>query len=239
LHSQASLTCDLIALGIAPGDIVFMHSSFKSLGEVDGGAGAVVGALMDALGETGLLLMPSFNLVDREERAATWDVQTTPSTVGWITEYFWRMPGTMRSDHYSHSVAARGHGAGEFVDGKHGERGLDSPWDREPWGKTYGVESPMYMAYEEDGKLLMLGVDYHSSTYVHLVEVMFWNRRRLERSGAEYIWLDRDKLGEWWDRNGRLNRGRVGDAECRLFSIRDYVDALLQEVERHPERYGK
>lgn len=238
MHTRTSLAGDLTALGVRPGDILFVHSSFKSLGEVEGGAGAVVGALMDALGERGLLLMPSFNLVDRDDRAKTWDPQTTPSTVGWITEYFRRMPGTVRSDHYSHSVAARGHRAEEFVDGTHGQEGMDSPWDREPWGKTYGTESPMYRAYEEGGKLLMLGVDYHSSTYVHLVEVMFWNRRREKTPQAQYTWLDRDKLGEWWDRNGRLSRGKVGDADCRLFSIRDYVDTLLQEV-RRPERYGK
>ncbi|MBT7549777.1 MAG: aminoglycoside N(3)-acetyltransferase, partial [Gemmatimonadetes bacterium] len=108
--TQVSLCADLCRLGVEPGDILFIHSSFKSLGPVDGGAETVVRALEDAVGSAGLILMPSFQLVpsERDQRAAGWDWATTPSTVGWLTEYFRRMPDTVRSDHYSHSVAARG-----------------------------------------------------------------------------------------------------------------------------------
>ncbi|MCH7861617.1 MAG: AAC(3) family N-acetyltransferase, partial [Proteobacteria bacterium] len=66
----------------------------------------MVRALEDSIGAEGLLLMPSFNLREGEKRAETWDLETTPSTVGWITEYFRRLPATYRSDHYSASVAA-------------------------------------------------------------------------------------------------------------------------------------
>ena len=106
----ATLGRDLCALGVESGDILFIHSSFKSLGPVDGGASTVVAALEDAVGPDGLVLMPSFSLVpgDKDLRAAKWDRATTPSTVGWLTEYFRQMPGTVRSDHYSHAVAARG-----------------------------------------------------------------------------------------------------------------------------------
>src|SRR5205807_1998 len=122
------------------------------------------------------------------------DPETTPSTVGWITEFFHRMPGTFRSDHYSHSVAARGKGAAEFVAGHRRQEGPRSPWDRDPWGRTYGTHSPMYRAYEADGQLLMLGVEYDSSTYVHLVETLFWNRLLEQDPAATYPYLDRPAL---------------------------------------------
>jgi aminoglycoside 3-N-acetyltransferase len=236
-HTIASLARDLLALGVTPGDLLFIHSSFKSMGPVEGGAGTVVGALEEAVGPKGLILMPSFNLVEGPRRAETWEIETTPSTVGWLTEYFRRMPGTVRSDHYSHSVAARGQGAEEFVSGHCRQEGLRSPWDLEPWGRTYGRHSPMYRAYEAGGKLLMLGVDYTSSTYVHLVEVLLWNRRLAGDSGAPYPGLDRPALGEFWDREGDLRRGSIGDAACRLYSIRAYVDRLLPEVDRNPSLY--
>ena len=238
---SCDLTRDLLRLGVEAGDILFVHASFKSLGPVKGGAESVIQALEDTIGPEGLLLMPSFNLVKWELRPVTWDPQNTPSSVGWITEQFRRLPGVCRSNHYSHSVAARGNGAKAFVAGHIRQEGYGSHWDRKPWGKTFGLHSPMYRAYQADAKLLMLGVDYYSSTYIHLVEAMYWHTLRARNRNTErapaFPALDRVRLGAFWERSGELERGRVGDADCRLFGIRPYVDALLAEVERNPHSY--
>ncbi|MEI8309138.1 MAG: AAC(3) family N-acetyltransferase [Verrucomicrobiota bacterium] len=239
MHTRHSLTDDLVRLGVGAGDTLFVHSSFKSLGPVDGGAATVIASLEDALAPGGLLLMPSFNLVEKDKRAGTWNIATTPSTVGYLTEFFRLMPGTVRSDHYSHSVAARGCGAGDVVAGHLSSEGPESPWDRAPWGRTFGARSPFLQAYDRGGKLLMLGVDYHSSTFVHLVETLWWNERREKDPAQEYVFLHRDKLGGYWDSLGRLARGRVGDADCRLFAIRDFVETLLDLVRREPENWMK
>jgi aminoglycoside 3-N-acetyltransferase len=237
-HTREKLTHDFINLGIESGDILFIHSSFKSLGSVEGGAETVVGALEDAVGAAGLILMPSFNLLDgRDKRTASWHIDTTPSTVGWLTEFFRQMPGTHRSDHYSHSVAARGKDAKDFVADHLSREGDKSPWDHDPWGKTYGTHSPMYRAYRSNGKLLMLGVDYNTSTYIHLVEVFHWNKRLAHDPDAKYIGLNRPKLGAFWDKVGNLNRGLVGNSDCRLFHIQEYVDTLLREVEANSKPY--
>ena len=239
-HTVESLVKDLHALGLVSGDLVFVHSSFKSLGFVAGGAQTVVDALANVVGAEGLILMPSFNLVaGQDNRAALWNPDTTPSTVGWLTEFFRQMPGSYRSDHYSHSVAARGKDAAVFVAGHRDMDGLKSPWDLLPWGKTYGTSSPMMQAYNRHGKVLMIGVDYQSSTYIHLVEVMFWNERLQMKKNAPYLWLDRQKLGAYWDQAGPLTRGKVGDADCRCFNIQTYVDMLLQEVKRNIDVYDR
>lgn len=237
-YTREKLTQDLTNLGIEKGDTLFIHSSFKSLGPVDGGAGTVISALAAAVGRDGLILMPSFSLLpSREERIASWNIGSTPSTVGWLTEFFRQMSDTYRSNHYSHAIAARGKGAKAFVADHLRREGYESPWDQPPWGKTYGTHSPMFRAYKTDAKLLMLGVDYESSTYAHLVEVIHWNKRLIEDPEAEYIRLKRSKLGAFWDEVGRLRQGLVGDATCRLFRIKDYVDTLLKEVEWNPEPY--
>ena len=239
-HTLDTLSRDLRALGVEQGDTLFVHTSFKSLGEIEGGARTVVRALENAADPGGLILMPSFNLLaDSRMRAETWDPGTTPSTVGWLTEFFRLLPGTYRSDHYSHSVAARGRNARTFVGGHRAVNGRSSPWDRDPWGKTYGDDSPMVRAYASGGKVLMLGVTYESSTYIHLVEVICWHRRRENRPDAKYMWIDRPALGAFWEQNGELRRGRVGDADSRLFPIRTYVDTLVEEVEVRPEAYSK
>lgn len=237
MYTSDDLVQGLKNLGIAPGDTLFVHSSFKALGPVAGGVETVIRALEMSLGPEGLLLMPSFNLVERARRAETWNVLTTPSTVGWITEHFRRLPDTHRSDHYSHSVAARGKEAQPFVAGHLRQEGYESPWDCAPWGKTYGLHSPMVKAYQGDAKLLMLGVDYTSSTYIHFVEVLYWHKLRTQDSTATFPRLNRPALGAFWDRTGRLTRGMLAAAPCRQFSIRAYVDALLVEVEGNPHSY--
>lgn len=238
-HTRQSLADNLQWLGVRQGDALFVHSSFKSLGAVETGAAVVVAALEDAVGPEGLILMPSFNLVDKSQRAETWDIESTPSTTGWLTEYFRTLPGTFRSDHYSHSVAARGRGAERFV-GEHARtEGNRSPWDCTPWGATYGTHSPMTKACLGKGKILMIGVDYHSSTYVHFVEVLYWNQELRKNPAAGYTWLDRPKLGAYWDEAGRINRGKIGDADSRLFSIRDFVNVLLKTVCEDPDRWRR
>lgn len=237
-HTREKLIQDFSNLGIEKTDTLFIHSSFKSLGSVEGGAGTVISALETVIGQEGLILMPSFNLLpSREERTESWDVEKTPSTVGWLTEFFRQMPGTYRSDHYSHSVAARGKGAEVFVADHLRCDGYQSPWDYPPWGKTYGTHSPMFRAYMGNGKLLMLGVDYETSTYIHLVEVIYWNKRLADNAEANFIGLNRPKLGAFWDGLGNLRRSKVGDSDCRLSNIKTYVDTLLTEVESNPKLY--
>ena len=237
-HTRETLTHDLKNLGVELGDTLFIHSSFKSLGPVEGGAGTVVNALKDAVGQEGLILMPSFNLVEgRDMRTKTWHVETTPSTVGWLTEFFRLMPDTYRSDHYSHSVAARGKDAKAFVGDHLSREGYKSPWDIEPWGKTYGIHSPMQKAYKNDGKLLMLGVDYNTSTYVHFVEVLYWHELLEQNPKTPYPALDRPLLGAFWDEVGNLNRGLLGNASCRFFRVQPYIHTLLREVKINPTPY--
>ena len=237
-YTHEKLTQDFTDLGIEKGDTLFIHSSFKSLGPIDSGAGTVISVLEEAIGQDGLILMPTFNLrSSREERVASWDVAATPSTVGWLTEFFRQMPGTYRSDHYSHAVGARGRNAEAFVADHLKSEGYQSPWDLHPWGKTYGTHSPMFRAYKSDAKLLMIGVDYQTSTYIHLVEVIYWNKRLTQDEQAAFIGLNRPELGAFWDTLSKLKQGPVGDSDCRLFHIKTYVDTLLAEVERNPEPY--
>lgn len=235
--TRQQLAADLRVLGVVPGDRLFVHSSYKSLGPVAGGAEAVIEALGDAVGPCGLVAMPSFHLIERDQRHRRWDPATTPSTVGWLTEVFRTVPGTVRSDHYSHSVAARGAGAAALVADHRRCEGQESPWDLAPWGRTYGAHSPMVRLYRNGGRLLMLGVGYDSSTYAHLVEVMDWHRCRAGDDAAAYRYLNRAALGAFWDASRQLHHGAVAGARCRLFSIADYVDALRTAVEDDPASY--
>ena len=52
-HTLQSLTADLRSLGLVIADLLFVHSSFKSLEPVDGGARTIVDALEAVLGAEG------------------------------------------------------------------------------------------------------------------------------------------------------------------------------------------
>ncbi len=241
-HIGERLVGDLKKIGIASGDVLWIHSSYKSIGAVEGGAGTVIAALEEAVGPEGTLLMPSFNLTGKrnEERAASWNLEKAPATTGWLCEYFRTLPGTVRSDHYSHSVAARGKDAGAWVKDHRLREGHQSPWDIPAYGYTFGDGSPLMKAYRADVRVLMLGVDYHSATSAHIAEVLWWNQARESNPKVTFQWINRDAFGEdFWDHHGQLRRGRIGDADCRLFSMKAFVDTLLEAVTREPERWFK
>ena len=226
----ASLTRDLRRLGLQDGDIVFVHSSMRSLGPLENGAQTVVDALASAVGCGGLVLMPSFHLIERSQRAEQWQIGSSEATTGWLTEFFRRMPGTVRSDHYSHSVAARGHNAADWVTGQGPDTGLKSPWDLSPWMKTFGDRSPLFRCYQRGAKVLMLGTSYHNLTFLHLVEVMDWNRRLAADPTADFRWLDREAAGRWWESQTSQKHAAVACARGTLFDGRQFINTLLDFV---------
>ena len=54
---------------------------------VKGGLASIVAALDGTLGLDGLLLIPSFSLIDFDERPEVLDAEKTPSIVGGLTEF--------------------------------------------------------------------------------------------------------------------------------------------------------
>ena len=55
------LVTEFKRIGLKEKDVVLVHSSFKSFGEVEGGPQTVVDALISTLGNEGTLIVPRFN----------------------------------------------------------------------------------------------------------------------------------------------------------------------------------
>ena len=96
--------------GIADGDIVLVHSSFKSLGHIEGGAETVISAFEEVIGKEGTLVFPTFVQKDFLNAYETWHIDKESDT-GYLTNYFRKRSGSVRSDHPTHSVAASGRDA--------------------------------------------------------------------------------------------------------------------------------
>ena len=93
MHSFASLQKDLEVLGLSRNDTVLVHSSMKSIGEVEGRADAVLDALMDYFGKTGLLVLPTLTWSNVNAEQPVFSVKHTPSVVGILPELFRPRPG--------------------------------------------------------------------------------------------------------------------------------------------------
>jgi aminoglycoside 3-N-acetyltransferase len=124
-------------VGLREGDGVFVQTAMSAFGEIEGGAPTVVAALEEVLGPDGLIVMPAFPLTgsgaDHLAEHPVFDVRESPSRMGAITEHFRKLPGVVRSDHPTHSIAARGPGAEELVAG-HADAetpfGVGTPFER-------------------------------------------------------------------------------------------------------------
>ena len=158
---------DLRTLGVKEGGVLLVHSSLKSLGAAyldemnDAGINAiacVIETLRAALGNAGTLLIPTLSYASVPVGNRAFDVRTTPSDVGAITEYFRMMPGVIRSLHPTHSVAAIGSLAVAMT--------VNHERDTTP----VGGHSPFRKLRDLDGQILMLGCGLCPNTSMHGVE---------------------------------------------------------------------
>jgi aminoglycoside 3-N-acetyltransferase len=142
--------------GIKPGDSLIVHSSFRSLGEVEGGPGTVVEALLEAIGPPGNLMLPTFNYT-RPLPDPYYDPNETSCRTGIIPETARKFPGAVRSLHPTHSVAVIGPDAEELT-----KDHLSFP--------TFGKGSPIDRLARRGGKVLLIGVGNITNSMIHVAE---------------------------------------------------------------------
>ncbi len=233
-------------LGVAPGMKLVVHSTFSSLGQVDGGAEACCRELQEALGENGTLMMPafSFQVYLPGDYGESFDVRNTPSVVGILTETFRKMPGVYRSFDPCHSFAVWGKDAVKYVENHHRVPTVDPEL------------SPLGMFFAENGYVLTISSS-SSVTFMHLVEEMC-GARCCSKRGEEYNTIlpdgSRVKTRAWgWRadtceecpanrekeifayirKNGSLREVMLNNACFKLFSMQDYYQAYKMLMKKY------
>ncbi|WP_170299012.1 AAC(3) family N-acetyltransferase [Massilia eburnea] len=163
--SRAELVAGLERLGIARGDAVFVHSSLKSLGHVEGGARALVQALQEAVGPEGTLVVPTYYMPGATIRATcrmtdyVFDVRSHGTNIGRLPKAFLDIPGNHRSVHPTHSVSAWGRHAAFLTEAHH--RAPSIFGEGSPWQRFIGLEQ---------AKVLGLGISMGPVTFYHMLE---------------------------------------------------------------------
>lgn len=150
-----ALVSQLRAIGVRSGDRLVVHSSLRALGDVAGGANAVVEALVSAVGPHGTLVLPAFTY--HVEPGRPFDPMTTPCRTGAIPEAARRRTGAARSLHPTHSVIASGADAADFV-----RPHLQA--------RAVGIDSPLDVVAQRGGRVLLLGVAQTANTTIHVGE---------------------------------------------------------------------
>ena len=163
------------------------------MGRVTGGPEAVIGGFLDAVGPTGTVVVPTFTLTERLGPFGSWyDHQTTPSTVGLITETLRRRPDAQRSFHPVHSVAAVGRLAPMITAQQRNAFGRRSPW----CDAGFAQGSPFDLLTRWNAWYVLLGVEFQVQTIMHYLETILVDAVLRRASVAEREAL-RSQVRRW------------------------------------------
>lgn len=259
MHSRDELADGFRKLGVAPGDTVMVHASVRAVGPIAGGPDQIHLALKDALTDEGTLMMYAScpqhadevgrgHLTPAQEREVleklpVFDPLTARSARdnGALVEFFRTWPGSRVNAHVARFV----------VWGKHASHLIS----KQPWHYAFGTDSALDRFLQLNGKILMIGCDHDTATFLHYTEhIVDIPDKRVTRFKVPVLengvraWRDMEEFdtsegahANWPDRffarivDGYLedtsNRGgRVGDAECFLLDARGLHARALADM---------
>jgi aminoglycoside 3-N-acetyltransferase len=262
MHSRQRLTAELHSLGITQGDVLMAHASVRAVGEVAGGPDTIHLAIKDAISPDGTLVMyagcPRYvdevgrgNLSPSEEqeileKLPPFEAATARSARdhGILVEFLRTYPGSRVNQHVARFVGW----------GRH----TDYLFSRQPWNYAFGPDSALARFVELAGKIVLLGSDHDTVTFLHYAEHLAdIPDKRVARfkvpvveQGAR-VWRDMEEFDtsgagvhpNWPDRffarlvdsylRASANRGGpFGNAWCYVFSGGDLLRFALPIMER-------
>jgi len=188
----------LKSVGIKQNNTVLVHTSMKSLGEVEGGCDGLIDGFTSYLTD-GLFIVPTHTWSAVNKGNPLYDVRKTVPNIGALpTVAAFRKDG-VRSLHPTHSVAAFGKRAAEFVKG---EEKCGSPCPE------CGVWARLF---DEKAKILLLGVEQNRNTFIHAVDEMIDLPQRLgEPYEVTIIGYDGEKYTHPYRPHGKTGAERFG-----------------------------
>jgi aminoglycoside N3'-acetyltransferase len=236
---RETLIRQLRELGVRRGSPLMVHASLRRIGPIEGGADALLDALLEVLGPEGTLVMPFGS-----EEDEPFDPWTSPAEkeIGALAEVFRQREMTIVNDHPAARFGAQGAQSRELL-------------VPVPLHDYYGPGSPLERFTRSGGSVLRLGADVDTVTLTHYAEYLarLDDKRRvrrhyLRRDGREE-WIesldDCDGITEWsggdyfsqllidFLTTGAVRTGPVGKCTAELFDARTYVTFAVEWLETH------
>jgi aminopeptidase-like protein/aminoglycoside N3'-acetyltransferase len=246
LLTKEKLIKEFQSLGINPSDTLFVHSAYSSLikapGGVQGGPATVIDALIEILGPEGTLIMPTFNYGFL--RGETWDIMSTPSQMGILTELVRKDPRAKRMFHPIYSVAAIGKRADE----------ISSLTSNDCFGETTIFKK----LRDWNAKILIIGLPYSKSfTFLHHCEqeaqvgyryLKEFNGTAIDEAGTQHeltvtmfvrdvdqgVVLDFEPIGKILDKEVATIK-KLGKGEIRFLDCNKTFQVAVEAIKNHPE----
>ncbi len=221
---QSDVEDALRACGVEAGDAVFLQAAMSAFGAFEDGPATVVDALEAAVGPRGTIAMPSYPLdapaIAYLASDPVFDVRSTPSRMGAISEELRKRPSALRSLHPTHPTSVKGPGAREIVGG------------HETAATPFGEGTPFPRLVERDALQLFFGCGTGAMTMYHAFECTrrpafpldvfdpdhVFDARCIDESGAE-------RRVRTLIHNPALHPGRI-DSNPRLQAV--FRDAILE-----------
>jgi len=154
--------------GAIPGDTVFFHGSLNSMGTVKDGPISVINGALAAVEPAGTVAMPSlwYNGKEPRKNPQDFNINTSSSYVGTLSETLRTDPRSVRSDNFSHSVSAIGARAVALTFGHDKCCHSPSPWSP----KAFSKGSPWDRLYTWNALYCFIGVTMRVCTIKHYIE---------------------------------------------------------------------
>lgn len=233
-------------LGINHGDTVLTHSSFKSLGPVNGGPKIVIKALKDTVGNVGTLLFPTytFEFCKQFNRLGIgfWDIDNTPSEMGIITEVARKQEDAIRTLNpiYSHVII----GKDKYIYGNCDDNNV------------FGHNSVFAQLHRTNGKILTIGLPPNRSwTLLHYLEerkkvsyrshkifsgfIISHNQFKFDkymfRVRNEFIKTNIEPMISKLIKDGIIKECCVGNCKMQITSAVDFYDAASDIMDDNPQ----
>lgn len=243
LITEQSLMQNLRSLGVREGDHLALGVSFKNIGEVVGGAEALVRALLKSVGPDGTIMVNTFTeqfgLYRIKARVVDYvfDYRSTPCNTGLVPETMRCWDSAKRSKHPVTSVAAIGKAA-NFLTEFHDHRAT--------------AYSPFSRLAEIEGKYLSIGIGgqlvgfRHEAQYLAgLLDVVpkKVGVNYLNEQGEVELFINRQPPGcvktmgaqnKLLEEAGIVTRGQIGDAESLLIPADKSLAIISQALKADP-----
>ncbi len=231
-------------INVKQSDTIVVHTSYRSLGGVEGGVDAVIDVMRELVGKNGTVMFPAFNFQSWTE-THYFDVIETPSKMGMITEMARLRPDAKRTPHPIYSFSVLGPRAEEF----------SKTEDME----AYGPNSAFALFHKLNATILSIGLDFNNSFSMHhYIEYnVGCDYRRVKEFAGIYMGYDRKPQIKKYSMFVRLNdrvqtyivpgmnellaagvikEVQVGTAKVHYLTANEFFDNMSVIVREHPEK---